>query len=324
MSRTHSARPDASRAGMVTRLAALAATSALALTGCGGPTTPPRTSAAGGSTTSATSSAPTTPATATSSPGSTPTTASPTTAGRLTGVPVYWVAESQRSFRLYREFRTVTDAGGVIASAVAAMTRMAPLDPDYSTPWRPATRVAVTRSGRSLTVDLSADAIANTQVGSELAATAVQQLVYTATAAAATAGTPVTTVTITIDGSPADAWGVVRLGEPTPRAPLVDVQAHAWVTAPQQGATVPAGLVTFTGYGTSFEATFGWVVRTAAGAVVARGSAMGGDGTGGFGELTFSARLTPGSYVVQLSTDDPSGGADGRGPATDTKAFTVS
>ena len=257
--------------------------------------------------------------TSTASPG----TSGTSTAGQLSGIPVYWVAESRKAFRLYREFRTVPDAGGPIASAVAAMTRMAPLDPDYQTPWRPASTVSVTQSGQALTVDLSADAIANTQVGSELAGTAVQQLVYTATAAASVAGTPATTVTITIDGQPADAWGVVRLGEPTPRAPMAEVQAHAWVTSPQEGDLVSAGPITFTGFGTSFEANFPWKVTSTAGAVVAEGSAMGGTGSGGFGELTFIATLQPGTYVVEVRTDDPSGGAEGPGAAVDTKTFTV-
>ncbi len=258
----------------------------------------------------------------------TPTTSSSTgtgtsTAGQLSGIPVYWVAESRKAFRLYREFRTVPDVGGPIASAVAAMTRMTPLDPDYQTPWKPASTVTVNQTGSVLTVDLSADAISNTQVGSELAGTAVQQLVYTATAAASVAGTPATTVTITIDGQPADAWGVVRLGEPTPRAPLSEVQAHAWVTTPQEGDVLPAGAVTFKGFGTSFEANFVWKVTTAAGAEVAQGSAMGGTGSGGFGEFTFTATLQPGTYVVEVRTDDPSGGAEGPGAAIDTKKFTV-
>lgn len=246
------------------------------------------------------------------------------TASTLKGLPVYWVGESRNSFALYREFRDVPDVGGPITSAVAAMTRQQPLDPDYTTPWRPASRVTATQSGQAITVDLSRDALSNTQVGSEVASRAVQQLVYTATAAAAQTGTPATTVTVTVDGAASDAWGAVRLGEPTRRAPLADVQAHAWVTSPQQGAVVPAGTVTFKGFGTSFEATFGWKVLSSANAVVAQGSAMGGTGDGGFGAFTFSANLAAGSYTVVLSTDDPSGGAEGPGPATDDKAFTVS
>lgn len=275
-------------------------------------TATPTATASGSSTPSA---SPT--ATPTSSPSST------APAAALRGIPVYYVAESRRSFALYREFRTVPDVGGPVASAVSAMTRLAPLDPDYVSPWRPARRTTVTQQGTALRVDLSADAFANTDVGSELAETAIQQLVFTATAAASQAGTPATTVTILRDGRAADVWGAVRIGSPVRRAPLADIQAHAWVTSPQEGEVRRAGTVTFAGFGTSFEATFGWVVRSAAGAVVARGSAMGGTGTGGFGALSFTTRLGPGTYTVTLSTDDPSGGAEGNGPATDDKTFTV-
>lgn len=303
------------------------------LSGCGGEPGAASSPTSASSTTSSTSpstSPATTSSTGSTSTGATPTgsvttstSSAPTGSRQLKAVPVYWVGESQRSFALYREFRTVPDVGGPVASAVAAMTRMKPLDPDYFSPWKPARRVAVAQRGSALAVDLSRDAISGTQVGSEVAARAVQQLVYTATAAAHAAGAAVSTVTITIEGKPSDAWGVVRLGSPTARAPQLDVQAQAWVTSPQEGDVRRAGTVAFTGYGTSFEATFGWKVTDATGHVVARGSAMGGTGTGGFGTVRFSARLAPGTYTVVLSTDDPSGGEGGRGPATDSKRFVV-
>jgi hypothetical protein len=253
-----------------------------------------------------------------------PTTAAPSASpGTLRGLAVYWVAESRSSFALYREFRDVPDVGGPVASAVAAMTRQRPLDPDYTTPWRPASRVTVTQEGSALTVDLSADAIGGTQVGSELAERAVQQLVYTATAAAQQAGAPASTVRVLVDGRPADAWGAVHLGEPTRRAPLVDVQGHAWVTNPQEGQRLAAGTVRFEGFGTSFEANFGWKITSSTGALVSRGSATGGTGDGGFGTFAFTAELEPGTYVVTVSTDDASGGAEGPGPAVDDKRFTV-
>ncbi len=242
-------------------------------------------------------------------------------ARNLTGIPVYWIGETAASFRLYREFRTVRDTGGRVASAVSAMLAMRPLDPDYQTPWRPAT-VKVTQSGTALTVDLSESAISHRNVGSELAARAVQQLVYTATAATVGTKRPATTVRILIDGKPADAWGAVRLGSRMKRAPMVQVLSHAWIISPQQGERRRPGTVKFTGYGTSFEATFHWTIKTTAGKLVARGYATGGDGTGGFGTVPFSTKLAPGRYVVRLETDDPSDG-EGPGPMRDTKQFVV-
>jgi len=243
-------------------------------------------------------------------------------------MPIYWLGESRRSFVLYREFRDVpdvggSDVGGPVASAVSAMTSLKPLDPDYITPWRPASRVVVSRNGSVLNVDLSGDAFANTQVGSEVAERAVQQLVYTATAAAQQAGTPASSVKVTVDGAAFDAWGVIRLGGVIQRAPTAAVQAHTWVTSPQEGEDLPAGIVTFKGFGTSFEANFLWEVRNERNAIVAKGFTMGGGGDGTFGALTFTARLTPGAYSVKISGSDGSGGAEGPGPAVDDKSFTV-
>lgn len=290
----------------------------------GGPTTPATTTTA----TAPVTSTSTTPIPSTTSTPASPTTkpaTSPTTPTYLTSMPIYFLGESQQTFRLYREFRTIRTIDGPISSAISAMTRFQPLDPDYVNPWRPASRVWVSQQGTTLTVDLSADAFGNSNVGSELAATAIQQLVYTATAAAHVAGHDAAAVVITVDGKPADVWGVIRVGTPMTRAPMIDAQAQAWITSPQQGDVVRAGRVRFTGYGTSFEAVFHWEVTTASGTQVAHGEAMGGS-MGEFGSLQWTAKLAPGSYNVRLATDDPSGDGEhheGAGPAVDTKAFTV-
>ena len=303
-----------SRGALVASLVSLGLT--VALSACGSARNP---DPAGSNTSPAT---PATTSAITTAPAQTPAAATSPSA-KLTAMPIYWVAESRRSFALYREFRGIPDTGGPVSSAVSAMTRLKPLDPDYMNPWRPASRVKVSQKGNAITVDLSKDAFANTQVGSEVADRAVQQLVYTATAAAQKAGTPASTVKITVDGAAFDAWGVIRLGAAMQRAPMSTVQAHTWVTSPQQGEDLPAGTVTFKGFGTAFEATFVWEVRNGSKAVVAKGSTMGGSGDGTFGEFTFTAKLTPGSYTLEVSGTDPSGGAEGAGAAKDDKSFTV-
>jgi len=276
---------------------------------------------------------PATPAaTGTLSPSPAPTTEAPTTGpteeptgtaaptGELEGVPVYWLGQSATRFWLYREFRDVPDDGGRVASAVAAMTREQPLDPDYTSPWTPASRVQVVQDGDALTVDLSEDAFGE-GVGSEVAALAVQQLVWTATAAAQTAGP----VTITVDGGAYDAWGVMRLGEPVARAAIGDVQAPTWVLSPGEGATVPAGSVEVTGTGTAFEGNFLWEVRdVGTDEVVADGFTTGGS-MGEFGEFAFTVELSAGEYVLEVYQPDESGGESAEGPRMypDTKRFIV-
>ena len=256
--------------------------------------------------------------------------------GVLTGVPVYWLGTPSGSDRpwLYREFRDVPDVGGVgdvggddpaaarAASAVAAMTRDAPLDPDHTTPWAPASRVAVTRDGDALAVDLSADALAGTGVGSQVAALAVQQLVHTATAAAQTTGP----VTVTVDGAAADAWGAVRLGEPVQRAAPADVQAPVWVVEPQQGTHLVPGVVGITGVGTAFEGTLLWEVTGPAGEVFGEGSTTAG-ANGAFGEFSVGLADLPsgGPYAVSVWAPDESGGESGLGPRpfVDTEEFWI-
>ena len=167
---------------------------------------------------------------------------------------MYWVGSSKASFWLYREFRTVPDAGGVVASAVLAAMSQAPLDPDYSTPWRQPSRLEASTEGHAITIDVSPDALASTNVGSELAQLGVQQLVWTATAAAQSPGP----VTILVNGAPADAWGVVRLGEPMTRD--ADARAPLWLDTPAEGAKLPAGKITFTGQANVFEGHVAWEI----------------------------------------------------------------
>ena len=287
---------------------------AVALSACGDARGP----ASAGAPRSATTTTPTSPPTASGT-----STATTPASESLGSSPLYWIAESRRSFALYREFRQVPSAGGPISSAVSAIMRLRPLDPDYMTPWRAASRVTASQNGDVITVDLSVDAFANTKVGSALADRAVQQLIYTATAAAQQAGTPAGSVRITVDGAAYDAWGAVRLGGPMRRAPVTAVQAHTWVTSPQEGENLTAGRLTFKGFGTSFEANFLWEIRNESNTVVAKGFATGGGGDGTFGELTFTAPLKAGTYSVKVSGDDASGGAEGPGAASDDKSFTV-
>lgn len=253
--------------------------------------------------------------TATTTQTSTPTTSateSPTSTstGELEGVPVYWLGESKASVWLYREFRTVPDVGGPVASAVSAMTSMEPQDPDYFTPWAPASRVTVTEDGDAITVDISADAFAGSGVGSQVAERAVQQLVWTATAAAQKPGP----VTITVDGEAYDAWGAIRLGEPLSRD--ADARGQIWIESPTEGATL-AEPYRVTGSSTAFEGTISWEVEAPDGSMIGHGFTMGG-ANGTFADYAFTLDfegLEPGGpYTLRIWADDMSGGESPEGP----------
>lgn len=237
-------------------------------------------------------------------------------AGELSGVPVYYVGDSGGSFRLFREFRTVADLGDPVESAVMAMMSVPPMDPDYSTPWVAPDELEVEREGSSITVDVSADAFSGS-VGSELSALALQQLVYTATAASTLDGPAATTVTILMDGAAADAWGHVRVGEPMTRAPQAQVLSHVWVLSPAEGDELNAEEVTVSGYGASFEANFVWRVEGPSGPL--EGFTLSDNGMG-FGEFDVTVDLEPGTYTV---TVESTSGLEEFVPHTDSKTFTV-
>jgi len=265
--------------------------------------------------TSETASAP--PSETTSPPSSTSATEVPD----LEGVPVYWVGDSKANSWLYREFQTVPDTGGEVASAVSAVMSGAPLDPDHRTTWSPPARLEVTQDGDAITVDVSTDAFENPQVGSQEAVLAVQQVVWTATAAAGTPGP----VTILVDGAPYDPWGTVALGEPMTRAPQVDVQAPIWIDSPVEGAELAAGPVTISGVSTAFEATISWELTTDDAEVVETGFAMGG-ANGVFDTYEFSTpELAPGTYTVTVWQEDASDGESPEGPRMfeEDRTFTV-
>jgi hypothetical protein len=102
--------------------------------------------------------------------------------------PVYWIGRSNSNVFLYREFRDVPDDENPITRALRAMMSETPLDPDFFTPWQSPKNLATSISGTNvITVDVSADAF-NSNLDADMAQRAIQQLVYTATAAGASSG----------------------------------------------------------------------------------------------------------------------------------------
>lgn len=238
----------------------------------------------------------------------------------LNAVPVYWIGPSRPEQALFREFRSVPDRGGAVASAVSAMLTQAPLDPDYFSPWRPAD-VSVKVAGKGVVVDLSADAFSAGVPSRDTARLAVQQLVWTATAAAHTAGQPDSSVTVLVDGrSGYLAWGLIRLGGPMGRD--ASAQAEIWVSEPVQGGTARAGAVTVRGQARAFEGTLSWEVTrrggSNAGGIVKSGTAQ----TRGdiIAPYLFTVSLQPGSYTVTVYEASM---ADGSRLHADSKDFTV-
>ncbi|WP_051298433.1 GerMN domain-containing protein [Arthrobacter castelli] len=243
--------------------------------------------------------------------------------------PVYWLGESGRSVYLYREFREVEHQGDPITTAISAMTTAQPLDDDYFNPWQPASSVAASVSTDGvITVDMSADAFAR-PLDAGMARRAVQQLVYTATAAAASSGLTSQDeqiqVVILVDGHTGyRAFDHVTLGEPMVRD--ASLAAPVWVIDPQDGTVFKGNKVTIKGRGVARDNILGWEI-TAVGASVARevsrpmtGSVkLGPDGAGPF---TFSVTLPKGSYELRVFQGDP-GASRSQQRFVDSKDFAV-
>jgi len=232
-------------------------------------------------------------------------------------LPGYYVAETGSGPRLYREFHRVPTADPA-SDAVREMLR-GPVDPDYRTLWPAGTslRAPVTAADGVVTVDLTGKALGPVSLGTPAAELTVQQLVYTVQAVLQSTDP----VRLLVDGAPVSKlFGAVSTGQPVPRTDQYAVRSLVQIDDPAHGATV-GRTVTVSGEAAAFEANVPWEVLRD-GAVVQRGFTTAAQGQR-FAAWSFTVSLEPGTYVVRVTEDDPSGG-EGRPPFVDDKTITVS
>jgi hypothetical protein len=223
-------------------------------------------------------------------------------------VYVYYVMDDGQGPRLYREQRPNPGMDPVTA-ALSTMFAEPAVDPDYTSPWPKNTGIVdYSVQGDLATVNLSRFV----SVGAAFEDAAVQQLVYTVTAN----DKAVKQVRLLVDGKTPPS-GHQDWSQPVARAPMAEVQGWIWLLTPTQGSNVGSP-VSFTGYGTAFEATINWEVRQA-GKVVEQGTVQGG-ANGEFGEFSGTVQLAPGSYEMRVFE---SSAKDGSPQHVDTKTFTV-
>ena len=251
-------------------------------------------------------------------PGVTP----PPQAAETATVPVYYVTTTPAGQRLAREFRRVPIPDGPLVAAVETMLAVPPVDPQYQTLWAATTEVrGVEVDGDVIEVDLT-DAADYTGAAPDVAALATQQLVYTVTAAASTAGAaegPLP-VRVLVEGEPTDRlWGDVDFSEPVQRADQLAVRLLVQINNPAEGAVV-GRTVEIDGEAAAFEANVPWQILRD-GETVDDGFAT-AKTCCTFSPFSFTVELEPGSYEVIVTEDDPSGG-EGRPPMSDSRSFTV-
>lgn len=255
----------------------------------------------------------------------TTTTVAPSPASTLAGasataeatVPalVYFPRDTSGGVRLAREERAV-QSSDPLAGAIETMLA-GPRDPDYLQGWAAGTRLlGVTTVNAVTTVDLSAQA-RTTVLGSEGSAALVEQLIWTVTEITGAQDA----VALTIEGQPAgELWGVVSWDGPRTRGEQFSTRALVAIDSPLDGDGV-ASPVTVRGDAAAYEALLEWRVRDSSGSVVQEGTTHTAEGQT-FALYTFDVELAPGTYKVEVSEVDTSGG-EGRAPDSDDRTIVV-
>jgi spore germination protein GerM len=260
------------------------------------------------------------------SPGA-PTTSAPLETTQASNkAPVYWIGRSNDSMFLYREFRDVPEQDNPVTRALRVMMSQKPLDPDFFTPWQNPNKLASSISGKNvITVDVSPDAF-NSNVDAGMAERAIQQLVYTATAAGASAGLidagQQVQVVVLVDGhTDYVAFNHVRLGAPTSRS--AGMVAPVWIIDPQEGTSLPDGAVKVSGRSTVPGGKLRWEILRIDGSVKTtylNGTTTAADAAQQ-GAFSLSVNLGPGNYearVSQLEDGNPAQDLN-----VDTRGFSV-
>ncbi|WP_296605924.1 Gmad2 immunoglobulin-like domain-containing protein [Nocardioides sp.] len=244
----------------------------------------------------------------------------PTPTPSAHSVPAYFVGETPRGLRLFREFDVRTGTAG-LGDALAELQE-APDDPDYRTLWPAGSLTSITRRGDVYAVEIGDASLHDRPAGMspEEAGLAIEQVVYTVQAAAH-GRVP---VQFLLDGNPINEVYGVPTSEPLANAPQTDVLSLVQISDPVEGLEV-TGSFTARGAASSFEATVPWEIRDGD-TVVEKGVATAEGWMNRLypWETTIDVSdLQPGEYTFAAMTDDPSGGAEGAEPFVDTRTITV-
>lgn len=253
----------------------------------------------------------------TEQPSPPPVTQEPET-GFTGAVPVYFVSDTRAGHRLAREWIAVDSTLSAIEAAVTRMISEPPV-PGYDTLWNSATKVrSIDVRDGAIKVDLS---LPGTPVVGDEGDLAIQQLVYTATAAASLVDRDygVLPVRILVDGERVDKLAGIDVSQVLRRDPPLEVRQLVQLNSPSEGARVRSP-VEVTGDAAAFEANVPWQLLRD-GEVIDSGHTTTLEGQR-FSEFSFELDLEPGEYTIVISEDDPSDGEGGE-PMTDERTFTV-
>jgi hypothetical protein len=234
-------------------------------------------------------------------------------------VPVYYVGDTSRGVRLYREFHRVDTGGDKVSAAVNEAVSTTPTDPDYRTDWPQGTTAAQVDAPPSdvITIDVRGAGTLRGRSGlnEERAQMAVEQLVYTVQAATQSRSP----VQLLLNGGRTDTLLGVPVSEPLAEGDAMDVLAQVWIIEPGEGAEVSAPFEV-SGLAAAFEATVLWELRQ--GDTVVEDGFTTAEECCTMAPYSFMVDVPPGEYTLVVTDNDPSGG-EGFGVWEDTKQITV-
>lgn len=230
-------------------------------------------------------------------------TASPTQG--LKAVPAYFVGDTPRGPRLYREFQAVPSP--TPGEAGLGLLESGPLDPDYESLWPDGSFEGVSEPEKG---------VVHVQLGeaapAEPSDLALQQVVYTVGA-----GYQERVAVVFHRGA--------DVTDPVAAAPQLEVLSLVNLTDPIEGQTVQ-DVLAVKGVANSFEANVLWRLESDGDEV--ESGFFPADGWMGARLFEFSGEvdvssLDPGTYTLIVETDDPSGGAEGPGAFSDSRAIVI-
>jgi Immunoglobulin-like domain of bacterial spore germination len=249
------------------------------------------------------------------------TSSEPPEASDTATVPAYFVGDTPQGPRLFREFRRVEDTGPGLSGL--ALLESGPLDPDYRSLWPEGAFETVSDPEAGVVhVQLASTSFADRPASMTEAEAhmAVEQVIYTVQAGFQER----LAVQFRIGENPTPRVLGVPTSEPLANGPMLETLGLVNITSPEEGATVSDSF-TASGVANSFEATVPWEIRQGD-RVVAKGFATADGWMDKLYPWTTQvnvSKLAPGTYTFAAMTDDPSGGAEGAGPAEDTKTIVV-
>jgi Sporulation and spore germination len=228
-------------------------------------------------------------------------------------VAVYYLRATPVGPLLYREFHPGVPPDASPAdrakAAVAEMLSRRAFDPDYTSPWPAGITVGgAIVEGDTVTVDLTG-VPATTGLDAKTAAAAVQQLIWTASAAR----TGLTGVRLLFDGrARTTLWGVA-VGGVLRRGKAADVRAPVLLIDPQQGVTV-GNTFTVRVAGLKAEGTVRLRIRSASVLIGPQTVKLDTDGS-----AAVSFTVEPGRYTAEAFIE----ATDGSEQFVDDHEFTV-